>query len=141
MLDLNVARARKDARLIGFALRYRAIALDDTLEVKFNKTKVAEVLKISRPTLNKNLTLLEENNMLPKDLYDKPTATNYLTPHNQKILNDMVTLFGKNSREYKLGSWFIANQIFYQPNCNIIFNRIQAGIINKKPIKQTIVEV
>ena len=109
------------------------------MEVKYTKTKVSEILTISRPTLNKNLALLEENNLLPKSLYEEPV--NYLTPNNQTILNDMITLFPCNSREHRLAKWFVEKNVTLQKNANVIFNMMLAGLINKKPVKKIISEI
>lgn len=127
-LDVNVARAFKNSRAIGFALRYRCLAFDDSLDVKYTKLEIANKMGISRPTLNKNLKLIETENLTPKDLY---TDNSGLTNENKTELNEMLT-FPKNTKVYKLADWFIENKLDEQKNSNDMFLYLQSGVLKKK---------
>lgn len=133
-LGLDVADSKKDSKMLGFALRYRCLAFDDTLTVKYTKQEISDILEISRPTLNKYLISINTMQLNPTDLCN--VIINKLTDNNKKALNDMITLFKPTTKEHRLGKWFIDKRLYAQSNANELFCRLQAGLLNKKTIKE-----
>lgn len=78
------------SKMKGFALRYRSLAFDDTLIVSYNRSDIGKKLKISQPTLRKNIALLNEMNLFEyfsTQVIEKQALTN----EHIKVLNEFAT--------------------------------------------------
>lgn len=74
----------------GFILRYRSLAFDDTLVVSYNRSDIGKKLKISQPTLRKNLALINEMNLF-EYFSTQVTEKQTLTNEHIKVLNTLAT--------------------------------------------------
>lgn len=133
-VSFEIARKICQSRIIGFALRYRCLAFDDSLEVRYSKSEIAEKMGISRPTLNKNLQLIEIEQLKPGDLFKEDCS---LTDENRDELNKMLA-YPKTSKVYKLAKWFIEEKLDEQNNSNDMFICLQAGVLKKKTTNDVI---
>ena len=121
-------------RVKGFALRYRSIAFDDSNKVGYTKIKVAELLNISRPTLNKNLSLLNASSL--NDYFITLTETVELDEKKMKELKSMATKVDSNSKLGKQIKWFLNKKIYTHKKANSIYNMIISGTLDTQTYKQ-----
>ena len=121
-------------RIKGFVLRYRSLAFDDTLNVEYTKTKIAEMLNTSRPTLNKNLTLLNASSLM--DYFIKFDETVELDANKMKELKELSIKADKESKLGKQINWFLNKKIYTHKNANKVYNMIISGTLNVQTYKQ-----
>lgn len=121
-------------RIKGFALRYRSLAFDDSILVGYTKSETADLLNVSRPTLNKNLTLLNAHSLM--DYFIKLNEVVYL---DEKKMKEAKELSIKADKESKLGkqiNWFLNKKIYTHKKANNIFNMIISGTLDTQTYKQ-----
>lgn len=123
----------------GFAIRYRSLALDDSLMIKKSKTEIARLLNISRTTLNVRLDLLKAYDLLPESFPTFAEDNVNLKTEAEKSYKEIV----KNNKKTdcpqmkieKQLKWFLDNKIYKKTTGESIYLEIISGTFNKK-IKQ-----
>lgn len=117
----------------GFALRYRCLAFDDTLNVLYNKKDLANKLSVSAPTLRKYLAIWNELGI---------ASFFYRTEPDKQELSDEqlneLELFAKyceNKMIKKQCAWYLAHRLQDHYNCVDLYYKAVAGVLFK-PIKK-----
>lgn len=131
-------------RLIGFAIKLRSLAFDDSLRIPLNKKHIAEELGITTVLLNKRLKELEtigfkleklENSY--KIVYDEkylPLNNKcYLDEDHIRIINNVLEV-PSNSKLYNQTRYFLTKKMHYQFNANELYDDILAGIFGRGKI-------
>lgn len=121
-------------RTKGFALRYRSLAFDDSISVGYTKSEAANLLNVSRPTLNKNLTLLNANSLM--DYFIKLNEVIYLDEKKMKEAKELSVKADKESKLAKQINWFLNKKIYTHKKANSIFNMIISGTLDIQTYKQ-----
>lgn len=135
-LDFVINNIDKDLNLLGFALRIRSLAFDDTLKIKLNKKDIAKELDITYNLLNNKLNKLKEYGF-----YLDKVEDGYQIRYEEFIKNEVVHLNEQNIRTiknvlstpsdnklYKQTVYFVKNKLYLSPKANNIYNDILAGL-------------
>lgn len=130
-VSVNFVRdASIPSKMKGFILRYRSLAFDDTLVVSYNRSDIGKKLKISQPTLRKNLALINEMNLFEyfsTQVVEKQTLTN----EHIKVLNTLATDC-EDSAIKKQCVWYLEKNLQKHPRCVDLFHKAVAGVLFKK---------
>lgn len=135
-MDFIINNIEKDPNLLGFALRIRSLAFDDSLKIKHTKKDIAEALGITYNLLNNKLNKLKEYGF-----YLDKVEDGYQLRYEEFIKNEVVRLNEQNIRTinnilsspsnnklYNQTVYFIKNKLYLSPKANDIFNDILAGL-------------
>lgn len=114
----------------------RALAFDDTLAIKYNKTELAAKLGVSKATLNKYLNILKEKKILVEDnklnkeyFITKKSPVVYLSDDNINTMNGILANSDmKDTKLYKQLAYYKENYLDAHPAANKIFADIMAGV-------------
>lgn len=130
VLGLDVA-----ARDKGFALKLRAIAFDDTMQVKYNRKDIAAIMEVSQPTLRKKMKAIE---VMYKDgfvaEYFPVCEKCYLSKENVELIKEWLMDNDQTSRVYKQLKWFLQNKLHLRRDADDRLLEIFAGIMGKKKV-------
>lgn len=92
------------------------------------------MLNTSRPTLNKNLTLLNACSLM--DFFINLREPIVLESNKMKELKDIATKVDKESKLGKQINWFLSKKIYTHKNANKVYDMIISGILDVKTFKQ-----
>lgn len=92
------------------------------------------MLNVSRPTLNKNLTLLNANSLM--DYFIKLNEVVYLDEKKMKEAKELSVKADKESKLAKQINWFLNKKIYTHKKANSIFNMIISGTLDTQTYKQ-----
>lgn len=133
-VEIGFLASDASPRTKGFALRYRSLAFDDSILVGYTKSEAANLLNVSRPTLNKNLTLLNANSLM--DYFIKLNEVVYLDEKKMKEAKELSVKADKESKLAKQINWFLNKKIYTHKKANSIFNMIISGTLDTQTYKQ-----
>lgn len=126
------------ARDKGFALKLRAIAFDDTLNVKYNRKDIAAIMEISQPTLRKKMKAIEvmyQDGFVAE--YFPVCEKCYLSKENVEVIKVALNQ-EKTSRVYKQVKWFLENKFHLRRDADDRLNDVFAGVIGKKTFEKRV---
>lgn len=123
------------ARDKGFALKLRAIAFDDTLNVKYNRKDIAAIMEISQPTLRKKMKAIEvmyQDGFVAD--YFPVCEKCYLSKENVEVIKEVLMDNDQTSRIYKQIKWFLQNKFHLRRDADDRLLEIFAGVMGKKKV-------
>lgn len=127
-VDYSLLNPSIPAKVRGFAIRYRSLAYDDTLQIKMTKTEIARTLDMSRTTLNVRLDWLKAYNLSP-ETFPKLNCVN-LTDEESEILTILTkerTPKNRESKQAKQAKWYLENEIYKTDKDRTIYMQIVSG--------------
>ena len=115
-------------------MKLRAIAFDDTLNVKYNRKDIAAIMEISLPTLRKKLKTIE---MMYQDgfaaEYFPVCERCYLSKENIEVVK-LALNEDETSRIHKQVKWFLENKMHLRRDADDRLNEVFAGVMGKKKV-------
>lgn len=131
-LLFNLGLNRKS---LAFLLKLRTLAFDDTLDIKYNRKEISDILGISYKGVCKYIKELEASKVLVitdsafhlNEEYFPVREINHLSEENKSILNEILSKNDPNSRLYKQAIYFKENGLDLIPSANKVFEDMLDG--------------
>lgn len=143
MVDSELITADIDYRVKGFALKLRTLAFDDSCKIGYNKKQIASKLGISRPTLDKYVKMMVLGGLLDADMcFGKwfiQREICHLSDDRKEIVYQAVSnSFLYPERDLRQMVYFVNRKLYSHPDANKIFDKMVAGLWNKRASKKEI---
>ena len=111
----------------GFALRYRCLA-EYSFETNLNKKELAIRLNVSRPTLNKYLSLINDTQTY---FFKDKQIKEELTKDEIDLLKRFASTECVDGKIKECCKWFLEKNLQSRNNCRQLFNRAVSGTLFK----------